>query len=108
MLTRTHKPTGWTRTPIGYGNFKIEPTDGSGTRVVAFMSAGSWGNYPNDDRANIDRDRVVLLEGEQLPDWAMDWLTKANAKSCANARAAFRDAIADADWNECRRDAGDY
>jgi hypothetical protein len=105
---RTHKATGWTREAIGWDNWRITPTDDSGVRVVAFMSAGSWGNLPNDDRANINTDRIVLTEGADLPAWAVEWLTKANAKSTANARSAFQAALDDADWNEARRDSDSY
>ncbi len=106
--TRTHKTTGWTRTPMGWGKWTITPTDDSGDRVVAFMSAGSWQNLPNDDQANSDRDRVVLVSGDPLPAWAMEWLEKANAKSCNSGRAAFRAALDDADWHEATRDADRY
>jgi hypothetical protein len=106
-MKRTHKTTGWTREAIGYGNYRIEPTDGSGTRTVAFMSAGSWANLPNDNRANINSDRVVLMTGEPLPEWAVEWLTKANAKQCDHGRDALQAAIADADWNEARQ-MGDF
>ncbi len=108
QYTKTHKASGWTRTPTGWGNYSITPTDNSGERIVAFMSRGSWANLPNDDRANINTDRVILVSGEPLPEWAMAWLTAANAKSCAQARAAFQSAIEDADWNEARRDADSY
>ncbi len=100
QYTKTHKASGWTRTPSGWGNFTIEPTDDSGTREVAFMSRGSWANLPNDKREAINTDRAVLISGEPLPQWAQDWLTAANAKSCAQARAAFQSALDDADWNE--------
>ena len=100
----THKASGWTRTAQGFGQWLITPTDESGVRVVDFLSAGSWANHANDDRALIDTDRVVLLSGDPLPAFAVDWLTAANAKSCANARRAFRAALDDADWNEARRD----
>lgn len=73
------------------------PTDGSGDRVVELLSAGSWSNNPKDDKANANADRVILCDGPELPDWAMAWLTAANAKSCANARSAFRAAMDDAD-----------
>ena len=99
-MTYTNRSTGWRRTAIGFGKFRIEPTDGSGCRVVAFLSAGSWQNYPNDDRANIDRDRVVLLEGAELPPAARAWLEAANAKSCRGGREALRAAINDADNND--------
>lgn len=103
-LTRTHKVSGWTRTPTGYGHWRIVPTDGSGDRIVAFMSRHSWANLPNDDRANEDRDRVVLVSGEPLPEWARDWLEKANARSCERARDAFRAALDDADWHSSSQD----
>ena len=100
MRTYTHKLSGWTRTAIGFGKFTIAPSDDSGARTVAFLSAHSWQNYPNDDRANIDRDRVVLIDGPALPAWAVEWLTKANAKSCQHGRAALSAAIHDADMND--------
>jgi hypothetical protein len=108
MTTKTHKASGWTRTALGYGNWTIAPTDDSGIREVAFMSRHSWANYPNDNRANIDKDRVILLTGEPLPAWAMEWLEKANARSCERGRAALQSALDDADWNEARRDADSY
>jgi hypothetical protein len=104
--TRTHKASGWTREPIGYGRFTIMPTDASGTREVMFLSAGSWQNLPNDDRANIDRDRVILVSGEPLPEWAQTWLEQANARSCENGREGLRAAIDDADANYFGRDSG--
>lgn len=108
MVERIHKATGWKRIAVGWGNWRIVPTDDSGDRVVAFMSRGSWANLPNDRREAIDTDRVVLVDGEPLPDWAMEWLTKANAKSAESGRAALRAAIDDADWNEDRRNADSY
>jgi hypothetical protein len=102
--TRTHKATGWTRTPLGWGKWQIVPTDGSGDRVVDFVSRGSWGNLPNDRREDQHKDRIVLVSGEPLPDWAIAWLTAANAKSCASGRAALQAAIDDADWHADSRD----
>lgn len=95
--TRTHKASGWTRTPIRDGSmrYSIQPTDDSGERIVRFMSAGSWQNDPTDDKTNVDRDRVVLLEGASLPDWAVRWLEAANHKSMERARASFRTAMED-------------
>ena len=104
-MTRTHKASGWTRTAIGHSRYKITATDGSADRIVAFMSAHSWQNLPADDRANVDRDRVVLIEGPALPDFALTWLTAANARQCADGRAAFQRAIDDAD-NAPFRDGG--
>jgi hypothetical protein len=95
MSLRTHKASGWTREAIGFGNYRITPADGSGVREVAFMSAGSWANLPNDRREHADRDRVVLVSGEPLPAWALEWLEKANAKQCEHGRAAFRAALED-------------
>jgi hypothetical protein len=100
----THKATGWTRTAIGFGQFRVTPTDDSGDRIVAFMSAHSWQNLPNDSKDRIDVDRVVLVSGAALPDWAIEWLDRANAKSCQSGRAALRSAIADADWHTSARD----
>ena len=107
-MERTHKASGWKRESIGYGNFLITPTDDSGQRKVAFMSAGSWANLSNDDRANQDNDRIVLIEGNPLPQWANDWLTNANAKSCAKARARFGAMVAQADFDADMRDANAY
>jgi hypothetical protein len=104
----THKATGWTREAVGFGNWRIVPTDESGARTVAFMSAGDWGNLPNDDRAHEMTERVVLIDGPALPAWAVEWLTVANAKSCRLARERFQAALDDADWNEARRDADSY
>ena len=109
MATKiTHKASGWTREALGYGNWQITPTDDSGIRTVAFMSAHSWGNLPNDNRANIDKDRIVLIDGPALPDWAVAWLTTANAKSCNSGRSALRSAIDEADFAQDRRDADSY
>jgi hypothetical protein len=92
LLKGTHKTHGWTRELIlkdgyGSGQFRIVPTDDSGPRIVALMSAGSWQNHPQDDR-----------------DWAADWLHKVNAKSCGRAREAFQAAMDDA--GDCFRDTG--
>ncbi len=105
QFTRTHKVTRWTRTPLRDGSmcYCVTPTDESGDRIVRFLSAHSWANDPHDDKANQDRDRVVLISGEPLPAWAIEWLDKANAKSCANARSAFRAAVDDADRNQDAR-----
>lgn len=105
-MTRTHKVSGWTRTPTGDGSgcYRIVPMDGSGDRIVRFQSAHSWANDPTDDRALVDQDRIVLISGAPLPDWAHAWLTAANAKSCASGRRALRAAIADADFHDDRRD----
>jgi hypothetical protein len=108
MITRTHTESKWTRSSLSGGRWIISPMDDSGERTVAFMSAGSWQNYPNDDRAQVNVDRVVLLTGAPLPDWAMQWLNKANNKSCANSREAFRTAIDNADFDQCMRDANSY
>jgi hypothetical protein len=108
MATKTHKVSGWTRTAIGHGNFTISPTDGTGDRVVAFMSAHSWANLPNDRREDPGRDRVVLISGDPLPDWAMVWLNTVNARMYERGREALRAAIADADWAQDMRDSNDY
>jgi hypothetical protein len=102
-----HKVSGWTRTPAGWGNWTIRPTDGTGDRVVAFLSAGTWQNLPGDDRAKAETDRVVLISGDPLPDWAVTWLETANRKQCTRAREAFRSALDDADWADDRRTFGD-
>lgn len=102
MPKYTHKQSGWVREAIGYGNYRIVPTDDSGIRTVAFMSANSWANLANDKRDDIGRDRVVLIDGPA------DWLDVANRKQCANGRAALRAAIDDADFNQDRRDSEDY
>ena len=106
-LRGTHKQTGWTRELVirdGYGSglYRIVPTDDSGTRIVEFLSAGSWSNNPADDRANVNRDRVVLCDGAPLPQWAFDWLSGVNAKSCQRGRDAFRAACDDADMHADR------
>jgi hypothetical protein len=105
--TRTHKRTGWTRTALGCGHWRIVPTDESGERIVAMLSAGTWQNYPNDDRSKQSQDRVVLIDGPALPDWAMIWLNKANALSRDRARTALADMIERADWDEANRIFGD-
>lgn len=98
-MTYTHRGSKWTRESLRDGSSRwiVRPTDGSGDRTVRFLSAYSWQNDPNDDRALAHTDRVVLLEGDPLPDWAVVWLTDANAKRNTIARQVFRDAIADAD-----------
>jgi hypothetical protein len=88
--------------------YTIGAADGSGDRIVRFVSAHSWANDPADDRARQAEDRIVLLEGAPLPDWAIVWLEAANAKQCRGARAAFRAAIEDADAYQDRRDADSY
>ncbi len=108
MTEKTHKLSGWKRIAEGYGNWRIVPTDDSGDRIVAFMSRHSWANLPNDNRADADKDRVVLVSGDPLPEWAIEWLTAVNAKSCASGRQALRDAINDADWAQDRRDSDGY
>ena len=107
-MVKTHKVSGWKRESIGYGNFRIIPTDDSGERKVAFLSAGSWANLPNDNRAEQGTDRVVLIEGNPLPQWAVEWLTKANAKSCQRARSEFGAAIEQADTDQWNRWSNDY
>lgn len=102
-----HKASGWTRTAAGFGHWTIRPTDDSGDRVVVFLSAGTWQNTPGDDRAKADTDRVLLMSGAPLPDWAIVWLETANRKQCTRARQAFRSALEDADYNLDRRTFGD-
>lgn len=92
----------------GSSRYLITPTDDSGARLVAFLSAGSWANYPNDDRAKQNEDRIVQLEGAPLPDWAVRWLTNANAKQCDRARSAFRSAVEQAGFDADLRDAQNY
>lgn len=110
MTNRTHTKSGWTRTSLADGSmrWRITPTDNTGARIVSFMSAGSWANYPQDDRAQINSNRVILLEGAPLPDWAHAWLTAANNKSCGRAREAFQSAIDRADFDAGMRDANYY
>jgi hypothetical protein len=103
-MTRTHKATGWTRTAIGHGNYRIVPTDGSGDRVVAFMGRHCWANLPNDRREDQTRDRVVLVSGDPLPAWAVRWLESVNAAQCQSGRDALQAAIADADFHADSRD----
>lgn len=98
----THKETGWTRqsTADGSGRFTVTPTDDSGARIVRLLSAGSWQNDPNDDRARQDTDRAVLIEGAPLPSWAQAWLDGAAAKTFGRARESLRAALQDADDND--------
>lgn len=109
--TYSHKTQKWTRAAVlrdGFasGFWKITPTDGSGDRLVEFLSAGSWSNNPKDDKKNERMDRIVLCDGPALPDWAFLWLQKANAKDCENAREAFRAAMDDTDDSFFGRDSG--
>ena len=119
----THKTTGWTRTATADGSMRwivrpcfINPQTGhfwrtpeqdagAEDRIVRFLSAHSWANDPNDSKDRQDEDRIVLLDGEPLPAWCIEWLEKANRKSCANGRAALQAAIDDAD-NAPFRDTG--
>lgn len=107
---KTHKASGWTREPIrdGSGSWRINPTDNSGERVVAFMSAGSWSNYPQDDVAKKNQNRIVQLSGNALPVWAVEWLTNANEKSCRRANENFRAILERVDFDEDRRNADAY
>ncbi len=97
--TRTHKASGWARTNLQDGTMRwvVTPTDGSGDRIVKFLSAGTWQKDPGDDRANADTDRWILLDGPALPDWAAAWLTFAVTKQSERGREALRAAIDDAD-----------
>ena len=99
LPTYTHKASKWTRTLLSgqAGTWTITPTDDSGVRTVRFISRYGWANDPNDSKANQDVDRVVLIDGAPLPDWAATWLDKAHRKSCEDARARLQDAIDDAD-----------
>jgi hypothetical protein len=99
-MTRTHKASGWQRVALGHGDWRIVPTDDTGDRVVAFMSAGSWANLPTDDRARVNQDRIVLKSGAPLPAWAIAWLDTANRRSCQSGRDALRAALDDADNND--------
>ena len=110
MSIKTHKTSGWTRESLRDSSprFRITPTDDSGDRIVAMMSAGSWANYPQDDRELQDQDRVVLLEGAPLPEWALAWLNAANAKANARARENFRAAVERADFDADMRDSQSY
>ena len=105
-MTRTHKLTGWTRTSIGNGAHVIKDETGAERARVDFVSAGSWFNSPLDDRANIDKDRILQTAGEPLPTWALEWLNKANQIANERAREAFRAAMDDADDNIFGRDSG--
>lgn len=106
----THKTEKWTRQSLadGSGCFRVTPTDDSGERIVRFLSAHSWQNDPSDDKANQGQDRVVLVSGEPLPAWAIDWLTKAAVKSFDSGRRAFRAACDQADFDADMRDAWSY
>ena len=103
-LTRTHKTTGWTRTPEGFGIYRIGATDGTPDRRVKFLSPGTWQNDPGDDRANIGTPRVLLLDGPALPPWAVEWLDKINARQCERAQDDFRAALDDAALHSDSRD----
>ena len=104
MSTYTHKRSGWTRQAIGRGDWRITPTDGSDTRVVAFVGAGTWQNLPGDDKSRMWNDRIVLREGPPLPEWAVSWLTGAARAGAESARRAFRAALDDADFAADMRD----
>jgi hypothetical protein len=107
MTAHVHKTTGWRRI-VENGLWTIEPTDTSGPRIVRPLSAGSWQNDPNDDPANQTRDRIVLLSGVPLPDWAAAWLETVNHRECERARQTFRAIVDRADWDESMRDAWRY
>lgn len=107
-IIKTHKISGWKRESIGWGNFRIIPADDSGERKVAFMSAGSWANLPDDSRAMQNINRVVLIDGAALPDWAMVWLNKANDKSCDSARENFDAMVNQADSDQWNRMSDSY
>lgn len=96
-MTYTHKRTGWKRTAGGHHRVLITPSDGSESRVVAFMSAGSWANDPEDDRAKSGEDRVFLISGPPLPAWAVTWLDKVNARQCQQGRDRLAAMLRDAD-----------
>jgi hypothetical protein len=101
----THKASGWTRQPCadGSGCQRIVPTDASGERIVRFMSAGSWANDPADDKARQYEDRIVLVGGAALPDWAVTWLEAANLKRSSRARQNFHAMIDRADMDRDAR-----
>lgn len=77
--------------------WRVTPRDGSGDRVVKFLSAGTWQKDPGDDIANADSDRWIGLEGPPLPEWAMAWLDFAVKKQGERSREHLRAAIEDAD-----------
>jgi hypothetical protein len=104
-MKKTHKVSGWTREPFGFGNWKITPTDDSGVRIVAPMGRCCWANLPNDDRARENEDRIVLVEGAPLPEWAVAWLEKVNHRQSEDGRERLRAAIDDAD-DAAFRDGG--
>lgn len=103
MRQLQHKQSGWIRAHESGDVWRIIPTDGTPERRIAMLSAYTWQNHPNDSRARSHEDRVVLIEGAELPDWAVAWLEAANRAACVRARRALRDAIAQADWDEDRR-----
>ena len=104
MGLHTHKLSGWTRTHTGGQRWSVTPTDTSGDRIVEFRGAGCWTNNPADDVARRDDDRVVLISGDPLPDWAITWLENACRKQSEQCRAALRAALDDADWNASARE----
>ncbi len=113
-MDRTHKVSGWRRVsePAGdatagrTGAWRIIPTDGTGDRVVMPMSAGSWCHLPGDTEAARETDRIILMSGAPLPDWAAAWVLGAWQRDMRHARAAFQAALDDADSNAFGRDTG--
>jgi hypothetical protein len=103
--TITHKASGWTRerTEGISGRWRVTPTDGTGPRIVAFMSGHSWANLPNDSMSKMHEERVVLVSGEPLPEWAQTWLEGANLRECERAREQFRRMVLDAELAEDQR-----
>lgn len=98
-MTRTHTTSQWTRTSTGHGFYTICREDGTVAATVVFLSAGDWRNLDADDHAQQHTDRVVQIDGEPLPAWAMDWLTAANRRQKAQARETLRAMQDDADDN---------
>ena len=104
MRTYTHKISGWTRQHVTNNDWRITPADDSGERVVAFLSAGTWQNLPNDNPAHTWHDRVVLRSGNPLPAWAVSWLTGAARHQAQSGRRELARMIAQADFDEAMRE----
>lgn len=86
-----HKATGWTRTyEAATRAWTITPTDESGTRTITFTSD------PDDE----DVCDVVILAGDPLPAWAVEWLQTVECRSRARALAELQAQLHDADMNE--------
>lgn len=104
MKVYTHKISKWTRQHISCNDWRITPADDSGERVVAFLAAGTWQNLPNDNPAHTWDDRIVVVSGPPLPDWAVSWLTGAARAVAESGRRELARLIAQADFDEAMRE----